>query len=192
MRNDGKVREYRPPVPGPTNRTIVDAMGVVMTKRIDPALLTPIVGTLYPTPFDVPCRARQRRKLGDAAGLTQFGINLLTLPAGAWSSQRHWHSASDEFIYVLSGEITLVTDAGEELLRGGDAAGFKAGDRNGHCLQNRSSADVQVLEIGTRVADDAADYPDIDMASPAGGNPAVYTHRDGTPYRDIRRRSPDA
>jgi uncharacterized cupin superfamily protein len=88
--------------------------------------------------------------------LTQFGINLLTLPAGAWSSQRHWHTESDEFIYVLSGEVTLVTDAGEELLRGGDAAGFKAGDRNGHCLQNRSSADVQVLEIGTRVANDAA------------------------------------
>jgi uncharacterized cupin superfamily protein len=166
-------------------------MGVVMTKRIDPALLTPIVGTLYPTPFDVPCRARQRRKLGDAAGLTQFGINLLTLPAGAWSSQRHWHTASDEF-YVLSGEVTLVTDAGEELLRGGYAAGFKAGDRNGHCLQNRSSADVQVLEIGTRVADDAADYPDIDMASPGGGKPAIYTHRDGTPYKNIRRRGPDA
>ena len=118
-----------------------------MTKRIDPALLAPVVGTLYPSPFDAPCRARQRRKLGDAAGLTQFGINLLTLPPGAWSSQRHWHTESDEFIYVLSGEVNLVTDAGEELLRGGDAAGFKAGDRNGHCLQNRSNADVQVLEM---------------------------------------------
>jgi uncharacterized cupin superfamily protein len=78
------------------------------------------------------------------------------------------------------------------ILHGGDAAGFKAGDRNGHCLQNRSSADVQVLEIGTRVADDAADYPDIDMASPAGGKPAIYTHRDGTPYKNLRRRGPDA
>src|SRR4029077_21216521 len=136
--------------------------------------------------------ARARRRLGDAAGLTQFGVNLLVLPPGAGSSPAHWHSHGDEFIYVLEGEVTLVTDAGEELLRAGDAAGFKAGDRNGHCLQNCSSADVQVLEIGTRVADDAADYPNIDMISPAGGKPAIYTHRDGTPYKDIRRRGPDA
>ena len=162
-----------------------------MAKRIDPALLTPVVGTLYPSPFDIPCRARQRRKLGDAAGLTQFGINLLTLPPGAWSSQRHWHAEGDEFIYVLSGDVTLVTDSGEEILHAGDAAGFKAGDRNGHCLQNHSSADVQVLEIGTRVAGDAADYPGIDMLSPPGSKPAMYTHRDGTPYKDIRRRGPD-
>jgi uncharacterized cupin superfamily protein len=163
-----------------------------MTKRIDPAVLTAVAGTLYPSPFDVPCRAKQRRKLGDAAGLTQFGVNLLTLPAGAWSSQRHWHTESEEFIYVLSGEVTLVTDAGEELLSAGDAAGFKAGDRNGHCLQNRSGADAQVLEIGTRIATDAADYPGIDMLSPPGGKPAAYTRRDGTPYENIRRRGPDA
>jgi uncharacterized cupin superfamily protein len=163
-----------------------------MTKRIDPAVLTAVVGTLYPSPFDVPCRAKQRRKLGDAAGLTRFGVNLLTLPAGAWSSQRHWHTESEEFIYVLSGEVTLVTDAGEELLSSGEAAGFKAGERNGHCLQNRSSADAHVLEIGTRVATDAADYPGIDMLCPPGGKPAAYTHRDGTPYENIRRRGPDA
>ena len=162
-----------------------------MTKRIDPKLLPAIVGTLYPAPFDQPCRARERRKLGDAAGLTQFGVNLLRLPPGAWSSQRHWHTEGDEFIYVLSGEVTLVTDAGAELLRPGDAAGFKAGDRNGHCLQNRSGADVLALEIGTRVPGDAADYPGIDMLAPAGGKPAAYTHRDGTPYEDIRRRGPE-
>ncbi len=163
-----------------------------MIKRIDPRLLTPVIGTLYPSPFDEPCRARERRKLGDAAGLTQFGVNLLRLPPGAWSSQRHWHTEGDEFVYVLSGEVTLVTDAGEEVLTGGDAAGFKAGDRNGHCLQNRSSADALVLEIGTRIAGDAADYPGIDMLAPAGGKPAAYTHRDGTPYEGIRRRGPDA
>lgn len=163
-----------------------------MSKRIDSALLNPVVGTLYPSPFDQPCRARERRKLGDATGLTQFGVNLLRLPPGAWSSQRHWHTESDEFVYVLSGEITLVTEAGEEVLAAGDAAGFKAGDRDGHCLQNRSGADALVLEIGTRTANDAADYPGIDMLAPAGGKPAVYTHRDGTPYADIRRRGPDA
>src|SRR5215469_9382033 len=124
------------------------------SKRIDIAALAPLIGTLYPPPFDEPCRQRQRRKLGDAAGLTQFGINLLTLPPGAWSSQRHWHTGGDEFVYVVSGEVTLVTDGGAELLRAGDCAGFKAGDTNGHHLQNRSDKEVQVLEIGTRVAED--------------------------------------
>src|SRR5580693_8184883 len=130
-----------------------------MVKRIDPANLPEIIGSLYPPPFDKPCRARVRQKLGDAAGLTQFGINLLRLPPGAWSSQRHWHTEQDEFIYVVAGEVTLVSDAGDELLRAGDSAGFKAGDKDGHCLQNRSGADARVLEIGTRLPSDAAYYP---------------------------------
>jgi uncharacterized cupin superfamily protein len=159
-------------------------------KRIDVEAIAPIIGTFYPPPFDQPCRARQRRKLGDAAGLTQFGVNLLVLPPGAWSSQRHWHTRGDEFVYVLSGEVTLVTDRGDELLRAGDAAGFKAGDANGHCLQNRGKAEARVLEIGTRDKEDMAHYPDIDMIAPAGGKPAAYIRRDGTPYQDIRRRGP--
>jgi uncharacterized cupin superfamily protein len=162
-----------------------------MKKRIDVAALTPITGTLYPPPYDTPCRARERTKLGDAAGLSQFGVNLLRLPPGAWSSQRHWHTGSDEFVYVLSGEVVLVTDGGEEALRPGDAAGFPAGDTNGHCLQNHSDRDAEVLEIGTRVSNDAGHYSDIDMVAPSGGKPAIYTHRDGTPYQDIRRRGPD-
>jgi uncharacterized cupin superfamily protein len=162
-----------------------------MKKRIDPSALTPVVGTLYPSPFDEPCRARARTKLGDAAGISQFGVNLLHLPPGAWSSQRHWHTSEDEFVYVLSGEVVLITDGGEEVLRAGDAAGFPAGDRNGHCLQNRSDSHARVLEIGTRVPGDAAYYSDIDMVAPAGGEPAIYTHRDGTPYPDIRRRGPE-
>jgi uncharacterized cupin superfamily protein len=159
-----------------------------MSKRINVAALELVIGTLYPSPYDEPCRARQRIRLGDAAGLTQYGVNLLRLPPGAWSSQRHWHTEQDEFIYVLSGEIVLVSDAGEETLAAGDCAGFKAGDRDGHCLQNRSSADATVLEIGTRLADDAAYYPDIDMVAPPGGKPAPYTRRDGTPYENLRRR----
>ena len=161
-----------------------------MKKRIDIAALTPVVGTLYPPPFDLPCRGRERTKLGHAAGLSQFGVNLCRLPPGAWSSQRHWHTGGDEFVYVLSGEVVLVTDGGEEVLRAGDAAGFPAQDTNGHCLQNRSDHDAQILEIGTRVLEDTAYYPDIDMVAPAGGKPAVYTRRDGTPYLDIRRRGP--
>ena len=154
-----------------------------MEKRIDVAALTAVVGTFYPPPFDAPCRSRERKRLGDAAGLSQFGVNLLRLPPGAWSSQRHWHTGEDEFVYILSGEIVLVTDGGEETLRAGDAAGFKAGDKNGHCLQNRSNTDATVLEIGSRVPDSAAYYPEIDMVAPAGGQPAQYTHRDGTPTR---------
>ena len=165
--------------------------GLDMQKRIDAEKIAGIVGTLYPPPFDLPCRARERRKLGDAAGLTQFGVNLLILPPGAWSSQRHWHTESDEFVFVLSGEVTLVTNGGEEVLRAGDAAGFKAGHSNGHCLQNRSNTEVRVLEIGTRVSNDAAYYSDVDMFAPPGGKPTAYTHRDGTPYENLRRRGPE-
>src|SRR5690348_2752031 len=161
-----------------------------MKKRIDLAELTPVTGTLYPSPYDLPCRARQRTKLGDAAGLTQFGVNLLRLPPGAWSSQRHWHTGGDEFIYVLSGEVVLVTDGEEEVLRAGDAAGFPAGDANGHCLQNRSNADARVLEIGSRVPGETAYYSDIDMVAQSDGNRGVYTRRDGTPYPDSGRRDP--
>ena len=161
-----------------------------MKKSIDITALTPVVGTTYPPPFDAPCRGRERKKFGDAAGLTQFGVNLCRLPPGAWSSQRHWHTGEDEFVYVLSGEVVLVTDGGEEILRAGDAAGFPANDANGHCFQNRSDREAQILEVGTRVTDDMAYYPDIDMVAPAGGKPAAYTHWDGTPYQDIRRRGP--
>lgn len=161
-----------------------------MGKRIDAGAIAAVIGTLYPSPFDAPCRARERRKLADAGGLTHFGVNLLRLPPGSWSSQRHWHTGSDEFVYVLLGEVVLLTDDGEELLRAGDAAAFKAGDSNGHCLQNRSDREVLALEIGSRVDGDAVYYSDIDMMSPAGARPALYTHRDGTPYQDIRRRGP--
>ena len=93
-----------------------------MPKRIAPAELPLRRGTFYPPPYDKPCRARERRRLGDAAGLTQFGVNLLRLAPGVWSSQRHWHTRQDEFVYVLEGEVVLVTDAGEEVLKAGDAA----------------------------------------------------------------------
>jgi uncharacterized cupin superfamily protein len=159
-----------------------------MTKRIDPVALPVITGTLYPSPFDEPCRSRHRTRLGDAAGLTQYGVNLVRLEPGAWSSQRHWHLAQDEFIYILSGEVTLVTDAGAEILRAGDCAGFKAADGDGHHLQNRSNADVTFLEMGTRLAEDGANYPDIDLKVPPHSPPGTYAHTDGTPYPTQERR----
>jgi len=136
-------------------------------------------GTGYPPPYDVPCRDRFRRRLGDAGGLTDFGVNLLTLKPGVWSSQRHWHRQEDEFVYILSGEAVLVTDAGEEILRAGDCAAFPKGVTNGHHLINRSDNDVLCLEIGTRTGNDSGAYPDIDLLFDAVKG---YTHRDGTPY----------
>ena len=152
-----------------------------MAKKIDVASAPHMKGARYPMPYDEPCAPRQRWRLGDAAGLTQFGVNLMRLPAGAWSSQRHWHSAEDELVYVLEGEVVLVTDDGEEVLRGGDCAGFKAGDANGHHFQNRSDREVVMLEIGTRSrGESAVDYPDIDLVFPKGAK--GFQHRDGRPY----------
>jgi uncharacterized cupin superfamily protein len=148
-------------------------------KKIDLAAAPRREGSSYPKPFDTPCLARVRHRLGDAAGLTQFGVNLLRLPPGAWSSQRHWQADEDEFVWVLEGEVVLVTDAGEEILRPGDCAGFKAGDPDGHHLINRSTRDALVLEVGTRGPSGAAVYADIDMqVSDATG----FTRKDGTPY----------
>jgi len=149
-------------------------------KKIDVAAAPYRKGSDYPSPFDVPCRERVRHALGDAAGLTQFGVNLQRLPPGAWSSQRHWHTAEDEFVWVLEGEVVLVTDAGDEVLIAGDCAGFKAGAADGHHIQNRSNRDALLLEIGSRrPAEDIAEYPGIDLRwSAVTGD----THRDGTPY----------
>ena len=150
-------------------------------KKIDIEKAPARHGTGYPEPYDQPCRNRRRWQLGNAAGLTQFGANLLRLPVGAWSSQRHWHASEDEFIYVLEGEVVLVTNGGEETLRAGDCAGFKAGDPDGHHLQNRSGKEAVILEIGTRNSKgDGVDYPDIDLAI-RSGSPG-YVHKDGKPY----------
>jgi len=140
-------------------------------------------GTSYPPPFDAPCVGRRRWQLGDAAGLTQFGVNLMRLPPGQWTSQRHWHTAEDEFVWVVEGEVVLVEDDGETILRAGDCAGFKAGVANGHHLQNRSDREAVLLEMGSRRPEaDSCDYPDIDLVARAGED--FYRHRDGTPYAD--------
>jgi uncharacterized cupin superfamily protein len=156
-----------------------------MSKKISLDSAKLVTGSRYPVPFDKPCEKRLRRRLGDVAGLTQFGVNLTRLPAGAWSSQRHWHTAEDEFIYILEGEAVLVTDSGEEVLRAGDCAGFKAGDADGHHLQNRTDRDVLVLEVGSRRSDvDEAYYPGIDLKVPKGG--AGFTHANGEPYASAK------
>ncbi|MGZ3274944.1 MAG: cupin domain-containing protein [Caulobacteraceae bacterium] len=152
-----------------------------MSAKIDVDAAPTRFGTGYPEPFAGVCAGRRKWRLGDAAGLTQFGVNLLRLPPGQWSAQRHWHHHEDEFVYVLEGEVVLVTDAGEEVLTAGDCAGFKAGVADGHCLQNRSDREVVLLEVGTRhPGGDGAEYPDIDLRLPVGER--VWRRRDGTAY----------
>jgi uncharacterized cupin superfamily protein len=149
-------------------------------KKIDVEAVPARRGSGYPPPYDAPCAARERRPLGAAGGLTTFGVNLLTLAPGVWSSQRHWHSHEDEFIWVVTGEVVLVTDAGEEVLRPGDCAAFKAGEADGHHLINRSDRPATVLEVGSRDDADGCVYSDADMI--AGPGDPCYRHRDGTPY----------
>ena len=153
--------------------------------KIDVAKAPVRTGSNYPAPFDEPCLSRHRQKLGDAAGLDQFGVNLLTLEPGGWSAQRHWHTAEDEFVWVVEGEVVLVTDEGEQILRAGDCAGFKAGVANGHHLINRTDRPVRLLEIGTRTEDgvDGVDYSDIDMVIRKARRP---TTTDGTPIQTTR------
>ena len=152
-----------------------------MGKKIDFNAAPVVTGSRYPAPFDAPCAARRRQRLGDAAGLTDFGVNLLRLPPGVWSSQRHWHTSEDEFLYVLEGEVTLVTDAGEQILKAGDCVGFKAGVPDGHHMQNRSQREAVLLEVGSRKAvEDEVDYPDIDLRFLKGRG--GFSHKDGTPY----------
>jgi uncharacterized cupin superfamily protein len=137
-------------------------------------------GSGYPAPFNSPCETRTRRRLGDAGGLKDFGVNLMTLPPGGWSSQRHWHSDEDEFVIVLEGELTLVENDGETSLRAGDCAAFPKGTGNGHHLKNQSSVLAVYLEVGSRNPNDLTTCSDIDMmSSNADGR---FVHKDGTAY----------
>ena len=148
--------------------------------KIDLAAVPQRKGVGYPRPFQEPCAERIRQRLGDAGGLVDFGVNLMRLPPGGWSSQRHWHSAEDEFVYVLEGEGVLVTDEGEQALRPGDCAGFPGGVANGHHIQNRSDRDLVLLEVGSRNPHDLTTCSDMDMmSSNADGR---FVHKDGTRY----------
>jgi uncharacterized cupin superfamily protein len=149
--------------------------------KIDLATTPFATGSNYPDPFNEICLGSRWQKLGDAAGLTDFGVNLVRLAPGKWSSQRHWHSHEDEFVWVLAGEVVMVDDQGDHVLGPGDGCAWKAGETNGHHLQNRSDRDAVYLEVGSRRPGlDGCDYPDIDMVARAGE--MVYRRRDGTAY----------
>jgi uncharacterized cupin superfamily protein len=137
-------------------------------------------GSKFPPPFDALCAERRRRRLGPAGPIRDFGVNIMTLPPGCWSSLRHWHSHEDEFVCVLKGTLTLVEDGGETVLNAGDCAAFPKGVNNGHHLINKSSAIAAFLEVGSRHPRDLTTCSDVDvMRSNAGGG---YVHKDGKPY----------
>ena len=150
---------------------------------IKPADVEPIVSSNYPAPHDQDLGRFEARSLGDAGGLTQFGVHLETLHPGALSSLRHWHENEDEFLYVLSGEITLVDDDGAHVVGAGEAAAFKAGDANGHHLQNRSDAPATYLIVGTRADEDRCHYSDVDMLLTKTKAGKQFTRRDGSPLQ---------
>jgi uncharacterized cupin superfamily protein len=136
----------------------------------------------YPAPFHEIARGRFRRRLARAGGLTQFGVNICRLEPGSASSQRHWHEAEDELVYVLDGEVVLVENDGETVMRPGDAAAFKAGVANGHHFVNRATRDALILEIGSSYPVETAHYPDIDLVFRQDSDGRRYTHRSGQPY----------
>jgi len=150
--------------------------------KIDIASIKIDTATGYPPPHNKAVEGRSRKRLGNAAGLSQFGVNLCTLKPGAASSLRHWHQNEDEFVYVLAGEVTLCEDEGETVLRPGDAAGWKAGVANGHCLVNRSQNETVFLEVGTRASSEVALYPDHDMRFERDGANRKVTRRNGEPF----------
>ncbi|MGE0563767.1 MAG: cupin domain-containing protein [Pseudolabrys sp.] len=150
--------------------------------KIDIAKAKVRTETIYPPPHDKVTLGREKIVLGNVAGLTQFGVNLTRLKPGAASALRHWHENEDEFVYVLDGELVLVEDDGETLLKAGDCAGFRAGVPNGHHLVNRSDLDALVLEVGTRAPTERAHYSDIDMKVERDGNGMRFTRNNGEPY----------
>jgi uncharacterized cupin superfamily protein len=155
---------------------------------LDALAVQETVGSRYPSPFDEPCIKRSNRALGDFFGLEDFGVNLLTLEPGAWSSQRHWHTHEDEFVYVLEGTPTLVTDEGGTVLHPGCVAGFRAGVADGHHIVNNGETAAKLIVVGSRKAEDDAFYSDIDMQILRRGDGGQYTYRDGEPYPKHERR----
>jgi uncharacterized cupin superfamily protein len=148
---------------------------------LDPRSLPMKGGTLYPAAYRALVEKRERARLGEALGLKNFGVNLLRLPPGAGSSQRHWHTKQDEFVYVIEGEVTLITDGGEQTLGAGMCAGFPAGKPDGHHLINRSARDALILEVGDRMPGDEGRYPEADMLA-VSGQAWKFTRKDGGEY----------
>jgi uncharacterized cupin superfamily protein len=164
----------------PIGRRMKPGLPKTIKAREAPARTKP---SNYPEPFASRVAGREKRPLGDLFGLRNFGVNLTRLAPGAISALRHAHSTQDEFVYILEGRPTLVTDEGETVLDPGTCAGFQAGTGNAHHLVNRSMQDVVYLEVGDRSAGDSAIYPDDDLKADLGPDGRWrFTRKDGTPY----------
>ena len=150
--------------------------------KIDATKAVVRIKGVYPHPHRSVTDGREKAALGNVAGLTQFGVNLTRLKPGAASALRHWHENEDEFIYVLEGELTLIEDDGETVLRPGDCAGFRAGVSNGHQLVNKSQRDARYLEIGTRAATERCHYPGVDLVMERDGQGMRFMRTTGEPY----------
>lgn len=149
---------------------------------VDPKNVPESTGSNYPQQFKYAVAGRVKKRLGEAAGLQNFGVNLVRLAPGSCSALRHWHTCQDEFIYVLEGEVTLITNSGEQVLKSGMAAGFPAGDADGHHLINHTDSDVVYLEIGDRTSGDSVNYPDDDLIAKASEKGWIFTHKNGELY----------
>jgi uncharacterized cupin superfamily protein len=150
--------------------------------KVDIAEVPVRSGTGYPAPFQAEHRERHKQALGDAAGLTQFGVNLTRIAPGAASALRHYHEREDEFIFMLEGELVLIENDGETVLKAGDCAGFKAGSGDAHRLVNRTDRDALYIEIGTRSPHERVHYPDVDLHLQRDGGRARWLHKSGEPY----------
>lgn len=156
---------------GPATPAVVDATQVPKVS-----------GSKYPQQYAEAVQGRARAVLGNLFGLNQFGVNMVTLAPGSWSSHRHWHEGEDEFIYILEGEVLLTDDAGDHLMTAGQCAGFKAGNGNGHHLRNVGLKPVTYLEMGTRLQDDRAHYSDVDMQAVKAGGQFRFLRKDGSEF----------
>lgn len=139
-------------------------------------------GSIYPEPYASMVKGRSSLRLGDAGGLTQFGVNLVSLDPGAMSSLRHWHMAEDEFVMVTEGECVMVQDAGETVMRPGDCAAFPAGSTDGHHFINRTDKVAKFLVIGSKAKREVATYSDVDLKVEIEGGKARFTYKDGTDW----------
>ena len=155
---------------------------VLSSMIIDLTTVPKQSGSSYPKPFSDQVKGRTKQRVGNAAGLKNFGVNWVTLEPGSASALRHWHERQDEFVYVVSGELILITDEGESILTGGMMAGFPAGEANGHHLMNRSGRSAIYLEVGDRTFPDKVDYPDEDLQAISENGTWQFQHKTGEPY----------
>jgi uncharacterized cupin superfamily protein len=155
--------------------------------KVDIAKVPVRSGSFYPAEFQAEHLGRHKQALGDVVGLTQFGVNISRIEPGASTALRHWHEQEDEFVYMIEGELVLVEDEGETIVKPGDAAGFKAGVPNGHHLVNRTDRDAVFLVVGTRAQRERCHYSEIDLVHDQDGDRYRLTHKSGAPYGDWQR-----